>query len=144
MCFLHTKEQIYQNYVKIMDYFIPKRILDMHDNTLNISNLVPDFIRYPPTANIPSALVNKPKLMKRLSSENIALTPTLHDFTEMYQQMAANLFSMSTNRLIPPGHPMYSKENSIRLLKEENEKILKENLELQKQLENKKDSKKNH
>ena len=144
MCFLHTKEQIYQNYVKIMDYFIPKRILDMHDNALNISSLVPDFIRYPPTANIPSALVNKPKLMKRLSSENIALTPTLHDFTEMYQQMAANLFSMSTNRLIPPGHPMYSKENSIRLLKEENEKILKENLELQKQLENKKDSKKNH
>jgi hypothetical protein len=58
--------------------------------------------------------------------------------------MAASLFSMSTNRLIPPGHPMYSKENSIRLLKEENEKILKENLELQKQLENKKDSKKNH
>ena len=37
---------------------------------------------------------------------------------------------------------MYSKENSIALLKEENEKILKENLELQKQLENKKDSKK--
>ena len=124
-----------------MDYFMRKGILDLHSNTLDISNLVPDFIRYPPAASIPNALVNKPKLMKTLSSENMALTPTLQDFTEMYQQMAASLFSMSTSKLIPPGHPMYSKENSITLLKEENQKIMKENLELQKQLENKKESK---
>ena len=118
-----------------------KGILDLHSNTLDISRLVPDFIRYPPAASIPNALVNKPKLMKKLSSENMALSPTLQDFTEMYQQMAASLFSMSTSKLIPPGHPMYSKENSITLLKEENQKIMKENLELQKQLENKKESK---
>ncbi len=124
-----------------MDYFMRKGILDLHSNTLDISRLVPDFIRYPPAASIPNALVNKPKLMKKLSSENMALTPTLQDFTEIYQQMAAGLFSMSTSKLIPPGHPMYSKENSITLLKEENQKIMKENLELQKQLENKKESK---
>ena len=119
-----------------------KGILDLHSNILDISSLVPDFIRYPPAASIPNALVNKPKLMKKLSSENMALTPTLQDFTEMYQQMAASLFSMSTSKLIPPGHPIYSKESSITLLKEENQKIMKENLELQKQLENKKESKK--
>ena len=118
-----------------------KGILDLHSNILDISSLVPDFIRYPPAASIPNALVNKPKLMKKLSSENMALTPTLQDFTEMYQQMAASLFSMSTSKLIPPGHPIYSKESSITLLKEENQKIMKENLELQKQLENKKESK---
>ena len=124
-----------------MDYFMRKGILGLDSNILDISSLVPDFIRYPPAASIPNALVNKPKLMKKLSSENMALTPTLQDFTEMYQQMAASLFSMSTNKLVPPGHPMYSKENSITLLKEENQKIMKENLELQKQLENKKESK---
>ena len=118
-----------------------KGILDLHSNILDISSLVPDFIRYPPAASIPNALVNKPKLMKKLSSENMALTPTLQDFTEMYQQMAASLFSMSTSKVIPPGHPIYSKESSIILLKEENQKIMKENLELQKQLENKKESK---
>ena len=112
--------------------------LDLHSNTLDISSLVPDFIRYPPAASIPNALVNKPKLMKKLSSENMALTPTLQDFTEIYQQMAAGLINMSLDKLIPPGHPMYSKENSITLLKEEKEKILKENLELKKKLENKK------
>ena len=125
-----------------MDYFMRKGILDLHNSTLDISSLVPDFIRYPPAASIPNALANKPKLMKKLSSENMTLTPTLQDFTEMYQQMAASLFSMSTSKLIPPGHPIYSKENSITLLKEENQKIMKENLELQKQLENKKESKK--
>ena len=57
-----------------MDYFIPKRILDMHDNVLNISSLVPDFIRYPPTANIPSALVNKPKLMKTRENADKKIT----------------------------------------------------------------------
>ena len=124
-----------------MDYFMRKGILDLHSNILDISSLVPDFIRYPPAASIPNALVNKPKLMKKLSSENMALTPMLQDFTEMYQQMAASLFSMSTSKLIPPGHPIYSKESSIILLKEENQKIMKENLELQKQLENKKESK---
>ena len=118
-----------------------KGILDLHSNILDISSLVPDFIRYPPAASIPNALVNKPKLMKKLSSENMALTPMLQDFTEMYQQMAASLFSMSTSKLIPPGHPIYSKESSITLLKEENQKIMKENLELRKQLENKKESK---
>jgi hypothetical protein len=124
-----------------MDYFMRKGILDLHSNILDISSLVPDFIRYPPAASIPNALVNKPKLMKKLSSENMALTPMLQDFTEMYQQMAASLFSMSTSKVIPPGHPIYSKESSIILLKEENQKIMKENLELQKQLENKKESK---
>ncbi len=45
---------------------------------------------------------------------------------------------MSLDKLIPPGHPLYTKENSITILKEEKEKILKENLELKRKLENKK------
>ncbi len=53
--------------------------------------------------------------------------------------MASGLLNMSNDKLIPPGHPMYSKDNSITLLKEENKKILKENLELKKKLESKKD-----
>ena len=56
----------------------------------------------------------------------------------MYQQMAAGLLNMSLDKLIPPGHPLYTKEKSITILKEEKEKILKENLELKKKLDNKK------
>nr|AIF11989.1 hypothetical protein [uncultured marine thaumarchaeote KM3_54_B03] len=83
-------------------------------------------------------MVNTPKLKEKIAGDSNSLTPTLENFARMYQQMAAGLLSMSLDKLIPPGHPLYSKENSITLLKEEKEKILKENLELKKKLENKK------
>ena len=121
-----------------MDYFTAKRLFDMYDITTDFSALAPDSIRYPPSASIPKGLVNTPKLKERMSVDNAALTPKLENFAQMYQQMAAGLLNMSLDKLIPPGHPMYSKENSITLLKEEKQKILKENLELKKKLENKK------
>jgi hypothetical protein len=123
---------------KIMNNLTSKRLFDMYGITTNFSALAPDSIRYPPSANVPIGLVNAPKLKEKLSSDNAALTPALENFTQMYQQMAASLLNMSLDRLIPPGHPLYSKENSVRLLKDEKEKILKENLELKKKLENKK------
>jgi len=124
--------------LKIMNNPTSKKLFDMYGIATNFSALAPDSIRYPPSANIPIGLVNAPKLKERLSSDNAALAPTLENFAQMYQQMAAGLLNMSLDRLIPPGHPLYSKENSIRLLKDEKEKILKENLELKKKLENKK------
>jgi hypothetical protein len=127
--------------MKNMDYFSAKRHFDKYGFTTDFSSLAPDSIRYPPGVNIPKGLVNTPRLKERLSVDNASLNPKLENFAEMYQQMASNLLNMSVDKLIPPGHPMYSKENSITLLKEENQKILKENLELKKKLEDKKSSK---
>tara|TARA_B100000678_G_scaffold284756_1_gene286823 strand:- start:1286 stop:1675 length:390 start_codon:yes stop_codon:yes gene_type:complete len=128
--------------MKNMDYFSAKRHFDKYGFTTDFSTLAPDSIRYPPGVNIPKGLVNTPRLKERLSVDNASLNPKLENFAEMYQQMASNLLNMSVDKLIPPGHPMYSKENSITLLKEENQKILKENLELKKKLEDKISSKK--
>ena len=128
--------------MKNMDYFSAKRHFDKYGFTTDFSTLSPDSIRYPPGVNIPKGLVNTPRLKERLSVDSASLNPKLENFAEMYQQMASNLLNMSVDKLIPPGHPMYSKENSITLLKEENQKILKENLELKKKLEDKKSSKK--
>jgi len=124
--------------LKIMDNPTSKKLFDMYGIATNFSALAPDSIRYPPSANIPIGLINTPKLKEKLSTDNAALTPNLENFAQMYQQMAANLLNISLDRLIPPGHPLYSKENSVTLLKDEKEKILKENLELKKKLENKK------
>jgi len=55
----------------------------------------------------------------------------------MYHKMAEGLLSLSSNTLIPPGHPIYSRNNSVVILKEENKRILKENMELKKKLEEK-------
>ena len=121
---------------KDMDYHTTKRFFGLYGFPGDFSTLAPDSIRYPPNANIPKGLVNTPMLKAKLSRDNIALTPTLENFTQMYQQMAAGLLNMSLDKLIPPGHPLFTKENSVRILKEEKEKILKENLELKKKIEN--------
>ena len=121
-----------------MDYYATKKKFDMYGFTTDFSTLTPDSIRYPPGASIPKGLVNTPKLKEKISADSAALAPTLENFAQMYQQMAAGLLNMSLDKLIPPGHPLYTKENSIAILKDEKEKILKENLELKKKLENKK------
>ena len=114
-----------------------KSIFDIYDNTTDFSFLTPDTLRYPPSANLPSGLVNTSKLKRQLSADNAALSPKLQDFTEMYHKMAAGLLNISSDTLIPPGHPIHSRENSVTILKEENKKILKENMELKKKLEEK-------
>ena len=121
-----------------MNYYTSKRFFGMYGFPTDFSTLAPDSIRYPPGVSIPKGLVNTPKLKEKISVDSAALAPTLENFAQMYQQMAAGLLNMSLDKLIPPGHPLYSKENSIKILKEEKEKILKENLELKKKLENKK------
>ena len=115
-----------------------KRLFDMYGFATDFSAFAPDSIRYPPDATIPKGLIDTPKLKEKISVDSAALAPTLENFAQMYQQMAAGLLNMSLDKLIPPGHPLYTKENSITILKEEKEKILKENLELKKKLENKK------
>ena len=121
-----------------MDNYTAKKFFDTYSLTTDFSALAPDSIRYPPNASIPKGLVNTPKLKEKMSADSAALTPKLENFVQMYQQMAANILNISLDKLIPPGHPLYSKENSVTLLKEEKEKILKENLELKKKLEQKK------
>jgi len=120
-----------------MNSFMKKSIFDIYDNTTDFSFLTPDTLRYPPGANLPSGLVNTSKLKRQLSADNAALSPRLQDFTEMYHKMAAGLLNISSDTLIPPGHPIHSRENSVSILKEENKKILKENMELKKKLEEK-------
>ena len=114
-----------------------KSIFDIYDNITDFSFLTQDTLRYPPSANLPSGLVNTSKLKRQLSADNAALSPKLQDFTEMYHKMAAGLLNISSDTLIPPGHPIHSRENSVAILKEENKKILKENMELKKKLEEK-------
>ena len=121
-----------------MDYYAAKKNFAMYGFTADFSALTPDSIRYPPGSSIPKGLVATPKLKEKISVDSAALSPTLENFAQMYQQMAAGLLNMSLDKLIPPGHPLYTKENSITILKEEKEKILKENLELKKKLEYKK------
>ena len=81
--------------------------------------------------------------MKTKFIENGAsMLPKLQNFNHMYQNYASGLIQTST-KLFPPGHPLYTKQESLTTLKNENDKLRQENLELHNKLKNKKeDSKK--
>jgi hypothetical protein len=44
---------------------------------------------------------------------------------------------MNSSGIIPPGHPLYSEKNSVKILKTRNEELEKQNLELKKKLDKK-------
>ena len=91
-------------------------------------------VRYPPKSNPPIGFLGIQKIHEKFNKKNASIVPNLEDFNQMFRQYAEGL--LHTNESIfPPGHPLYNREKSFSLLKEANDKLLKENLELKKQLE---------
>ena len=97
-------------------------------------NISPDGIRYPPNGAPPLGINHSQKIKGEFSAKGASMLPKLQDFNQMFRERANSLIKMNTN-VLPPGHPLFSRENSLLTLKEENDKLLKENLELKKQLE---------
>ena len=80
-------------------------------------------------------------IKKQFLENTETMNQKLQGFQQMYQQYAAGLLTMSSG-IIPPGHPLYTRQNSVETLQNENNKLLKENLELKKKLD--KESKPKH
>jgi hypothetical protein len=91
-------------------------------------------IRYPPKSNPPTEFSGINKIREKFDKRNASMMPNLEDFNQMFHQYADGLLN-AKDSVFPPGHPLYNKERSFSLLKEANDKLLKENLELKKQLE---------
>ena len=99
-------------------------------------NAVPfalQFPRLPPGIFQPIPGINtSPK--EQFKSTGDKITPQLKDFKEMYHKFASGLIDFNSTKLIPPGHPLFSRQNSVDTLRAENSKLQKENLELKKQI----------
>ncbi len=92
------------------------------------------FPRYPPGVLPPTnALMNQKRLKEKFLQENASMTTKLQDYNQMHQKLASGLFEIAYQAL-PPGHPLFSRLNSSTLLKNENDKLRKENLELKNRL----------
>lgn len=121
---------------------------DMAINHLkNLYGLNPDsmplalqFPRLPPAAFGPISGMLTPK--KPFFTRMEKISPKLSDFKEEYQKFASGLLD-SQSPLIPPGHPLFSRQNSIETLRAENGKLKMENMELKKQLDGSQNSKHN-
>ena len=98
------------------------------------ANLGDETIRYPPNSNAPTGFSGIKEIREKFNKRNASLMPNLEDFNQMFRKYADGLLHANES-VFPPGHPLYNREKSFTLMKEANDKLLKENLELKKQLE---------
>ncbi len=107
---------------------------DLYGLNPNIPHVAFQFPRLPPGLSN-QMFKNHENPMKRQFLQNAEnMAQKLQGFQHMYQQYAAGLLSMNSD-VIPPGHPAYTRKNSIEMLRTENDKLIKENLELKKKID---------
>ena len=103
-------------------------------HSIDANNGPEDTVRYPPKSASPTGVSGIQEIREKFDKRSASLMPNLEDFNQMFRQYADGLLN-SNQSVFPPGHPLYNREKSFSLLKESNDKLLKENLELKKQLE---------
>ena len=108
---------------------------DMYGPNPNMISIALQFPRLPPGLTHPRFRVDGKDLKNKISKDGDKINTKLEDFHQLFQKYASGLFEMSYPGVIPPGHPLYTRQPSIETLKSENSKLQKENLELKKQVE---------
>ena len=123
-----------------MDNLVIKHLQDLYGLNPNIPHLAFQFPRLPP--GLPNSMfkINENPMRKQFLQDAETVNQKLQGFQHMYQQHASGLLSMNSE-VIPPGHPLYTRQNSVETLQTANDKLLKENLELKKKLEKESHSK---
>ena len=123
-----------------MENSMIKHLQDMYGLNSDMPHLALQFPRLPPGLSHPMFKIYENPMKEQFSEQASTINQKLKGFQQMYQQYAAGLLSMNSS-IIPPGHPLYSRQNSIEILQTENDKLLKENLELKKKLEKESETK---
>ncbi len=123
-----------------MDNSVIKHLQDLYGLNPNIPHLALQFPRLPPGLTHPMFKIYETPMKEQFSQEMDTINQKLQGFQQMYQQYASGLISMNST-IIPSGHPLHTRQNSVQTLQTENDKLLKENLNLKKKLEKESTSK---
>jgi hypothetical protein len=118
-----------------MEEFVINQLRELFGLNPNIPHRAFQFPRLPPGLSHPMFKIHEIPTKKKFSQETGLINRKLEHFQKLYQQYASGLMRMNSSTIIPPGHPLFSEGNSIESLKAENDKLLKQNLELKKKLE---------
>ena len=121
-----------------MDEQVFRQLRDLYGLNPDIPHRAFQFPRLPPGLTHPMFKIFENPMKDKFNQNASSLNKKLEGFQKLYQQHASGLVTMNSSRVIPPGHPLFSEKNSIESLKAENEKLLKQNIELKKQLDKKK------
>jgi len=117
-----------------------KQLKDIYGLNPNIPHLALQFPRLPPGLSNPMFKIFENPMKEKFAEDNASINKKLQGFQQSYQKYASGLLTMNSGGIVPPGHPLFSRQNSVSTLKAENDKLLKENLELKKKLDDKKES----
>ena len=112
-----------------MDTLLVQHLQRLYGMDPFIPHMVFQFPRLPPTS--PQPHIHDPIHSQFL--KQVDAVQRLDRFAYASRQQAESLLSGS--KIIPPDHPLYIEQDSIRTLRAENDKLLKENLELKKRLD---------
>lgn len=115
-----------------------KQLRDLYGLNPNIPHLAFQFPRLPPGLTHPLFKVFENPLKEKFVENSQSINKKLQGFQETYRQYASGLMTMNST-VVPPSHPLFTRQNSIETLKAENDKLLKENLELKKKLDSSKE-----
>ena len=115
-----------------------KHLKDIYGLNPNIPHLALQFPRLPPGLTNSMFKIFENPMKEKFAEDNASINKKLQGFQQSYQRYASGLLTMNSNGIIPPGHPLFNRQNSVNTLKAENDKLLKENLELKKKLEERK------
>ena len=118
-----------------MDNVVMRHLQELYGLNPNIPHMAFQFPRLPPGLHHPLSPMHQNQMKSQLSQHDETLNQKLQGFQKLYQQYASGLISPESP-IVPPGHPLFSGRNSVQTLKTENEKLIKENLELKKKLNN--------
>jgi len=118
-----------------MDDFATKHLMDLYGLNPNIVPYAFQFPRIPP--NLTPLMFNSTteSVRKNFSLQNESLSTNLQDFQQTYQKYASSLFDMSFPGIIPSGHPLFSRQFSVEVIRAERDHLQKDNLVLKKQVE---------
>lgn len=117
-----------------MDDFVYKQLRELYGLNPDVQHRAFQFPRLPPGLTHPMFKIFENPMKDKFNKSASSLNKKLDGFQKLYQQHASGLMTMNSG-IIPPGHPLFSEKNSMESLKAENEKLLKQNIELKKKLE---------
>jgi len=118
-----------------MDNSTTKHLMDLYGLNPNILPYAFQFPRIPPGITPLMFTSTTESVRKNFSRQNESLSTKLQDFQRTYQKYASSLFDMTFPGIVPPGHPLFSRQFSVEVIKSERDQLQKENLELKKQVE---------
>jgi len=115
-----------------------KHLKDLYGLNPNIPHIALQFPRLPPGLFNSTFKIFENPLKEKFAQDNVMITQKLQGFQQSYQKYASGLLSMNSGGIIPPGHPLFNQQSSVSTLKSQNDKLIKENSELRKKLDEKK------